>query len=256
MKKEFIQASITEKANDGSFTAVASSPRVDRHGESVDQKGWDLKNFKKNPVLLWAHDHTIPAIGVAKRVWISDGKLMFKGVWQEVTDMGKAAKKLVEDGIINSFSVGFLPSEMDGNTYTKQELLEISLVNVPANPDAMMLAYKSLKEEGLKDEVIKGFGIPVEVLDKVQTLSKDVDSLSQKVQKLEKAQTPAAPQAQDKKLRTKQSVVKAIVKSADQLIVGEKHQTLGKEDRVQLAKIIKRGAEILSKSHKEQIKNG
>jgi hypothetical protein len=34
---------------------------------------------------------------------------MFKGQWQDVTEMGRAAKRLVEDGIINSFSVGLYP---------------------------------------------------------------------------------------------------------------------------------------------------
>lgn len=247
MSKEFIKAQITEKASDGTFTAVASTPRTDRHGESVDIKGWDLKNFKKNPVLLWAHDHSIPAIGVAKRVWVSDGKLMFKGVWQEVTDMGRAAKKLVEDGIINSFSVGFLPSEMDGNTYTKQELLEISLVNVPANPDAMMLAYKVLKADGVKDKVIEDIGIDVQVVDKLVTMEKDITELKQAVKV-----NSTAPTTPSQVIRTRQSVVKAVAKASDQLLAGEK-KGIAKDERVQLAKIIKRGAEILSKSHKEQI---
>lgn len=247
MNKQFTKATITEKASDGSFTAVASTPKVDRHGESVDVKGWDLKNFKKNPVLLWAHDHSIPAIGVAKRVWISDGKLMFKGVWQEVTDMGKAAKQLVEDGIINSFSVGFLPAEMEGNTYTKQELLEISLVNVPANPDAMMLAYKSLKASGVKEKVMEDIGIAVQVVDKLVSMEKDIKELQEKVKA-----TTAAPATHSQVIRTRQSVVKAIAKASDNMLAAEKHGST-KEDRVQLAKIIKRGAEILSKSHKEQM---
>src|SRR3990167_7563446 len=37
--------------------AVASTSVVDRHGESINQEGWDLKSFKANPVMLWAHDH-------------------------------------------------------------------------------------------------------------------------------------------------------------------------------------------------------
>ena len=51
-----IEAEIT-KAADGSFIAVASTNSVDRHGEIVDNNGWDLKSFKKNPVILWGHDH-------------------------------------------------------------------------------------------------------------------------------------------------------------------------------------------------------
>ncbi len=52
-------------------TAVASTAVIDRQGESIDQSGWDLKNFQTNPVILWAHDHTRPAIGTAPDMRIS-----------------------------------------------------------------------------------------------------------------------------------------------------------------------------------------
>ncbi len=159
-QKLFTKAQIVKQdAALGTFTAVASTATVDRHGEVVSPEGWSLENFKKNPVLLWSHDHTIPAIGVATKVWVEGfgeaAKLMFTGKWQTVTEQGKAAAALVAEGILNSFSVGFIPSEMVGNTYTEQELLEISLVNVPANPDAMMLAYKSLKDNGFSEKIAK-----------------------------------------------------------------------------------------------------
>ncbi len=160
MKTKFAQASIIKQdAALGTFTAVASTSTVDRHGEVVSPEGWNLENFKANPVLLWGHDHTKMAIGKATKIWVEgfgqQAKLMFSGVWQTVTDEGKAAAQLVADGILKSFSVGFMPIEMEGNTYTEQELLEISLVNVPANPDAVMLAYKSLRDSGFKEDVAK-----------------------------------------------------------------------------------------------------
>ena len=58
---------------------------------------------------------------------------------------------MVKEGIINTVSVGFLPLERDGNTFTKQELLEISFVNVPANPEAIGLAYS----KGISDSTMK-----------------------------------------------------------------------------------------------------
>jgi hypothetical protein len=156
---------------------------------------------------------------------------------------------------------GFIPTEMDGWTYTKQELLEVSLVNVPANPEAMMLAYKSLKKDGFKKEVIKELGIPVEVLDELSTLRKSVDDLSRKydaIETLVKAKTapqaPAAPPA-NKTVTARQSLVKTIAKASDKILEQEK-QGSRKQDRVELAKVIKRAAEILSASHKEQLIHG
>src|SRR5690242_14385706 len=122
-----------EKAKDGGFIAVASTNSTDRHGEIVDNNGWDLKAFKKDPVILWAHDHYEPAIGVSAKTWVEGvgkkAQLMIKPVFHEVTEKARAVKQLVEMGIINSLSVGFRPLESpDGVTFTKNELLEVSVV--------------------------------------------------------------------------------------------------------------------------------
>lgn len=250
-EKVYTKAEFTEKS-EKEFTAVASSAIEDRHGEVIDQSGWDLKNFKKNPVLLWAHDHYLPAIGHATKVWTEGGKLMFKGIWSSATELGRACQQLVQEGTLNSFSVGFMPFEMDGNTYIKQELLEISLVNVPANPDAMMAAYKSLKKSGFGADTIKQLGIPTEVLDKIEKIEKDYKVISQKVEDLVKAQenkdTSAAPLVRStKEGRTKQSLIKAIARTTDKALEEEKHGS-SELERKKALKIIKRAAEILSKT--------
>lgn len=138
--------------------AVASTNVVDRHGERINQDGWDLKNFKNNPVMLWAHDHKEIAVGVCKNVHIErtggTPRLVFTPDFHDKTPTAKALKELFNEGWLNSFSVGFIPKEFDGkdSTYLKQELLEISAVNVPANADARMMAFKSLIGKGFKDE--------------------------------------------------------------------------------------------------------
>lgn len=120
MNQLYTKAEIQEKTQEV-FTAIASSEVEDRQGEVVKQSGWNLKNFKNNPILLYMHDHTKP-IGKATRVWIdkTTGKpmLKFKGFISDATEETKGYKRLVEDGILNSFSVGFRPLEMDGNEIT------------------------------------------------------------------------------------------------------------------------------------------
>lgn len=260
IEKLFANATVKSVNEDGSFTAVASTAMVDRHGEVVSPDGWNLSNFKKNPVLLWAHDHSIPAIGKATKVWVEgkgkDARLMFNGVWQTVTDYGKAASQLVNEGILNSFSVGFIPQDMDGNTYTKQELLEISLVNVPANPQAMMLAYKSLKEAGFNEEVMNDFGINTKLLDKLEVMEKNVSTLQETVDNLVKEraniETPPAPQTNPTKaIRTKQSLAKTIARASDHILQQEK-TGMSDEDRTKMVKVIKRASEILIQSNKNK----
>lgn len=137
-------------------TAIASTDSVDRMGEIIDQSGWDLENFKSNPVLLWAHDDKTPRIGTAKAIRIekANGKsaLMFEPKFNEATELSRAIKEIFEEEG-GTFSVGFIPMEMDGNTFTKAELLEISAVNVPANADARTLAYKSLITKGISKDI-------------------------------------------------------------------------------------------------------
>lgn len=141
--------------------AVASTDIVDRHGERINQEGWDLKNFKKNPVMLWAHDHNEIAVGNARNIHIERAggspRLVFTPDFHDKTETARSLKALFEEGWLNSFSVGFIPKDFDGqeSTYLKQELLEISAVNVPANAEATMLAYKSLVDKGFKKEVIE-----------------------------------------------------------------------------------------------------
>lgn len=141
--------------------AVASTDVQDRHGEKIDQEGWDLKNFKSNPVMLWAHDHHEIAVGNCRNIHIErkngTPRLVFTPDFHEETDKARALKALYEAGRLNSFSVGFIPKDFDGkeSKYLKQELLEISAVNVPANPDARMMSYKSLLEKGFEDSVAR-----------------------------------------------------------------------------------------------------
>lgn len=113
----YVKADLIKK--EGKIQGIASSAVEDRQGEVVSVDGWDLKNFKKAPRLLWAHDHYEPAIGKVTKTWYEgtgkNTKLMFEAIFQDVTEKARAIKKLVEDGFINTFSVGFKPLEIDGN---------------------------------------------------------------------------------------------------------------------------------------------
>lgn len=240
-----------KKADDGSFIAVASTNSEDRHGEIVDNNGWDLKAFKKNPVILWGHDHTEPAIGVSKKTWIEGNgkraKLMIQPILHDVTERARAVKELVELGIIKTLSVGFRPLESpDGVTFTKNELLEVSMVNVPANADAMMMAYKGLKDAGFKDTTIKDLGISPELIDKVITMEKDIKELKSMV----KAQHSVNP-SHKTQTRQRLSMLKVIARASDKILEAEKHQA--EADQKKLVKVIKKTAELMTVAEKREL---
>jgi len=124
--------------------AIASTDIEDRDGEVLSVEGWELENYKKNSVLLWMHNqnpaHNGLPVGRANKIGyktISGKKcLVFEPELDDSTEFNRALKKMILNGLVNTCSVGFLPTEKEDNIYTKQELLEISFVPVPANHQA------------------------------------------------------------------------------------------------------------------------
>jgi HK97 family phage prohead protease len=149
--------SIDEK--EMTLTAYVSTGARDRMNESLDPAGVDLTNYRKNPVVLWAHDYSLPPIGKAE--WVKRDK---SGVLSKVkfasTAFAQEIFQLYKEGFLKAFSVGFVPTKTeDGDgqkeprrTYRKWEMLEFSAVPVPANPEALSLAMQKgiLKSDSLK----------------------------------------------------------------------------------------------------------
>jgi len=135
------------------FTVVASSEARDREGEVLPAKGWELDNFNKNPVLLWAHDATSLPIGKVTDIAVKGTELVAKFVFG-AHDFAQDVKQLVKDKILNAVSVGFMPTgENEKGETTGQELLELSIVNVPANQEALITnQYKSFVAKHVEKE--------------------------------------------------------------------------------------------------------
>ena len=123
---------------------------LDRFSERIDPAGWDYKRYTDNPVVEWAHRYDIPAIGKADSLYADEkglhGVVIFND--KDYDPFGWAIGERVKAGVIRAGSVGFrileveIPSKEDGKDGTtlifrKQELLEFSICNVPANPFAL-----------------------------------------------------------------------------------------------------------------------
>ena len=163
MKKKFVKAYVKEVKEDGRIItgAIASTDSADRDGEILSSKGWNLDSFQKNPVLLWGHNsHELP-IGKIINIKSTEGRLLFDAEFAvKENPFAEKVSKLMNGGFLNTFSVGFLPQEKEGDTFTKQELLEISVVNVPANPEAtvsreLKSLWKEVKDVGVEKKVEK-----------------------------------------------------------------------------------------------------
>lgn len=137
---------------EGGVTFRISDETPDRDGDVISVSGWQLDDYLKNPVVLFGHDASKPPIGKASGVRIENGALVadveFTG--PDIVDprgvgFGHSIGKLVEQGFLPAVSVGFMPHEYEpreggGMRFTKQSLLEFSVVPVPSNPNALQLA--------------------------------------------------------------------------------------------------------------------
>lgn len=125
---------------------VLSDGSLDRHGTRINPRGWNLTNFKKNPIALFGHSGGFP-IGKWSNVRVDGDRLLGRLEFAEAgtSDRIDELRKLVEQGILRAVSVGFSilefgtpgKSEYD---FEKIELHECSLVAVPSNTNALATA--------------------------------------------------------------------------------------------------------------------
>lgn len=133
---------------------IISDDSVDRMEERVEQS-WKLDNYEKNPIVLWGHDPSAPdnVLGTSFDIKTEDKD----GVTQTSASVQFAAEgtskgvdtvwSLVKQGILRTVSVGFIPrtfktDEEDHDVLADNELLEWSIVPIPANPRAVALSAK------------------------------------------------------------------------------------------------------------------
>jgi hypothetical protein len=155
---------------------IASDEALDRYDEIITAAGWRLENYRRNPVFQNAHQYgdVIFTLGKALQTEVRDGRLYQRIEFAtEVNPMARIAHGLYKGKFLNAVSVGFIPlrwvngpgagqgpsagrgecSALDTRhaaasssfrrKYLEQELLEVSAVGIPANPNALALGLKS-----------------------------------------------------------------------------------------------------------------
>jgi HK97 family phage prohead protease len=153
MKRKNVDVELVDQnANGGRI--VINTGAVDRDRDRVLPQGVKLDNYMKNPVVQWGHNYRDPwaTVGETLNLEISDGGIVADFSLREPaneSDPMHVIRALWEQGLIRTASVGFNPleweeNEVGGYDFTAWELLEWSLVPVPANQEALRLAVKGL----------------------------------------------------------------------------------------------------------------
>ena len=149
-----VEVTIPAESTDPVIDIRVSDETVDRYGEIITAGGWRLDHYRNNPVIQNAHQYgdVIFTLGKALRTEVVGSALVQR--WQfaiEANPYARIAYGLYRGGFLNTASVGFIPIRWEDGTqqtawtrkYLEQELLEVSAVGIPANPNALMLALKS-----------------------------------------------------------------------------------------------------------------
>lgn len=201
------------KGSDRILRFVSSDESEDRDGDIIKMSGWELDNYKKNPVLLWAHSYSMPPIAKAVNIYkdprlnqlVIDAKfptiseLSTDG--EHVSDHAKFADtvyNMYKNSYLSTTSVGFRalehkrrddaeamkkPEWERGAIIFRQELYEVSFVPVPANPNALIQARsivdsKFCKAFGINDEIIKtGRRLSASTMESIDEIRKCFDEI-------------------------------------------------------------------------------
>jgi hypothetical protein len=136
------------------ITVVASDETRDRYGDVIRQAHWDTKNYEANPVVLFSHRASEMAVGktISLARETSPVPALVAVIEFAEHPLAKQLADLYAGRYMNGVSVGFVPTaepgrllnekgEWDGGVeFVGQELLEISTVNLPANPSCIQRA--------------------------------------------------------------------------------------------------------------------
>ena len=176
---------ISDNSCNSCLDFTASDETLDRYDEIISASGWRLENYQRNPVFQNAHKYgdiifTLGKALITEVRMVADRKVLFQRIEfaTEVNPMARIAYGLYKGKFLNAVSVGFIPirwengssdgsDRSDGSAkacrrkYLEQELLEVSAVGIPANPNALQL--------GLKAGAIEKADL-VEVLEMLRTL--------------------------------------------------------------------------------------
>lgn len=166
--KVFDKAELRVEADKREVLAIISTDSIDRDGEIVLPKGLKKKNYAGNSVVFYNHDYQ-NSLPIGKSLWVkeADGKLLAKTYISDKTQFARDVFALMQDGVLNAFSIGFIsrsssaPTEKEVKArpewkgaktiHREWELLEYSVVGIPSNPEALALAVS----KGVSPDTIK-----------------------------------------------------------------------------------------------------
>jgi HK97 family phage prohead protease len=132
----------------GRASFIFNTEDVGRDGHIVRNAGIRLDGYKTNPVILWAHDDSAPPVGRAVDIQVGNpsSRVAVEFTPAEIYPFGAMIGRMVKARYLNAVSESWNPIKAklraggEGYDFTEVDLLEISIVPVPALPQAIATA--------------------------------------------------------------------------------------------------------------------
>lgn len=135
------------------ITGIATTPEPDRMGDIIEPLGVSFKN----PLPLLLHHDSRQPVGLTKFKKPTKDGIEFEATLASIEEPGTLKNRVdeawqsVKAGLIQGVSIGFRAKEMSfmesgGVHFIETEVVELSLVTIPANADATILSVKSLDQ--------------------------------------------------------------------------------------------------------------
>ena len=151
------------------YSVTIMANEVARGPVELSRRGIDYTAYRKNPVVLWNHDHAgmtaaagLP-IGVTRKlVETGAGEIRAWFQFLEGDPFVDRVKNAWDQGFLRAASIGWRALETEPTSQgwrdTRSELLEWSLVPVPADPDALRSAYAEVLHTLIGDGALSPMG--------------------------------------------------------------------------------------------------
>lgn len=184
-------------------TFIVSDESVNSYGYIVLTQGINTEAFERNPIMFYMHNRENGIVGRWENIRKEGAKLLADAVFDDTTELGRQVKKQVENGFLRCASIGIenvVKERLKGvETIVKCDLKEISVVDIPANGNAVKLYRKNgqcvyklsdlddTEPQDLRTQILSLLGFEndatdIEILDTLKSLLKSSENVDKEIE--------------------------------------------------------------------------
>jgi len=182
------------------YLIVASSGDLDRDNDKIKSDGFDIKNLKKNPTFLFNHSWwgtTLPIGAILEVGAYKEKYLLMKVYFDPDDEFAQKVKRKYDKKIMNQFSIGFSADdyiyneEHQGYDIKSFELLEVSAVVLPANPNTGIIETSKSFKGAMDEDLFKSYQdrIAKDITEKKEDIQEEAIEID-KVKEIETEESP------------------------------------------------------------------